>query len=126
MLYSAQTGGFYDPAINGNGIPADAVEITINEYADLIAGQSAGMVIVPDETGIPVLENKDPPSNNHLSDLARSRRNALLSACDWTMLADAPLTDPQKAAWADYRQDLRDVPDQESFPAVIVWPSEPA
>lgn len=60
MLYSGQTGGFYDPAIHGNGIPADAVEITVAEHADLLAGQSAGKRILADEDGRPVLA--DPPA----------------------------------------------------------------
>jgi hypothetical protein len=36
-------------------------------------------------------------------------RNAQLAASDWTMHTDAP-TD--KAAWANYRQALRDLPAQ--------------
>lgn len=54
----------------------------------------------------------------------RERRNYLLAACDWTQLPDAALTPEQKAAWAVYRQQLRD------FPAVCdpnnpVWPVPP-
>jgi len=49
-------------------------------------------------------------------------RNQLLSASDWAMLPDAP-TD--KAAWEDYRQALRDVPEQEGFPTTISWPEKP-
>jgi len=40
----------------------------------------------------------------------RLTRDALLSASDWTQTLDAPLTDEQRAAWADYRQALRDAP----------------
>jgi len=56
------------------------------------------------------------------SNLVRSDRNNRLSACDWTQLADAP---GDKAAWASYRQALRDVPSQEGFPWAITWPEEP-
>jgi len=34
-------------------------------------------------------------------------RNAELAATDWTQVADAPV---DKAAWATYRQQLRDLP----------------
>jgi hypothetical protein len=36
-------------------------------------------------------------------------RNAQLAVSDWTQLADAPV---DKAAWATYRQALRDLPAQ--------------
>lgn len=56
-------------------------------------------------------------------DEIRAERNALLSACDWTQLADAPVDD---LAWAVYRQALRDIPDQSGFPANVVWPVAPS
>jgi len=55
----------------------------------------------------------------------RAERNKKLAACDWTQLADSPLTDEQKTAWGTYRQALRDVPAQDGFPWEITWPSEP-
>jgi hypothetical protein len=53
---------------------------------------------------------------------ARKRRNKLLSASDWTQVADAPVN---KAAWATYRQELRDISAQAGFPATVVWPTQP-
>lgn len=52
----------------------------------------------------------------------RSLRNSLLTASDWTQLADAPV---DKAAWATYRQALRDITAQESFPNTVDWPVAP-
>lgn len=52
----------------------------------------------------------------------RQERNAKLSACDWTQVLDAPV---DRAAWATYRQALRDLTDQEGFPVNVVWPQEP-
>jgi hypothetical protein len=52
----------------------------------------------------------------------RSERNARLAACDWTQLADAPVDD---LAWAAYRQELRDVPNQPGFPWDVQWPAKP-
>lgn len=54
---------------------------------------------------------------------ARQARDRLLSACDWTQVADAPV---DQQAWATYRQALRDIPDQLEFPHTIQWPQEPA
>jgi hypothetical protein len=39
------------------------------------------------------------------------RRNHLLTTSDWTQLPDSPLTEEQKQAWREYRQLLRDLPD---------------
>jgi hypothetical protein len=52
----------------------------------------------------------------------RSERNALLAASDWTQLADSTAN---KAAWATYRQALRDVTEQSGFPWTIEWPEQP-
>lgn len=55
----------------------------------------------------------------------RAQRNSLLSLSDWTQLADAPLTAEKKQAWAEYRQALRDVPEQAGFPENVAWPLVP-
>ena len=52
----------------------------------------------------------------------REDRNARLAACDWTQLPDAPVA---AAAWATYRQELRDVTAQAGFPWQVTWPTEP-
>ena len=55
----------------------------------------------------------------------RAERNIFLASCDWTQTLDAPLTETAKAAWAEYRQALRDVPLQNEFPQNIQWPVSP-
>ena len=49
-------------------------------------------------------------------------RNAQLAQSDWTMHTDAP-TD--KAAWAAYRQALRDLPAQAGLAEEAVFPAQP-
>lgn len=53
--YSKSTRGFYDPAINPD-IPSDAVTVSDEDYAALIAAQAEGMEIVPDDDGCPVAQ----------------------------------------------------------------------
>lgn len=55
-------------------------------------------------------------------DAIRAQRNQKLKDCDWTQLPDAKVS---QSAWAQYRQELRDLTKQESFPFDVVWPSEP-
>jgi len=52
----------------------------------------------------------------------RAERNKLLVESDWTQLPDAPV---DAAAWATYRQALRDIT-TEANPFAIVWPQGPS
>ena len=52
----------------------------------------------------------------------RAQRDQLLSQSDWTQVADAP---GDKAAWATYRQALRDLPASGSDPDALTWPTSP-
>lgn len=64
--YSPATGGFYDPAIHGDGIPEDAVEVLDEEYSALFDAQAAGKIIVADENGRPVAVDRPPLTGNAL------------------------------------------------------------
>lgn len=75
MFYSKTTGGFYDEAIHGENIPADAVEISAEEHASLLAGQSSGKLIVADETGHPVLADLPRPTAAHVLERIKSERD---------------------------------------------------
>ena len=55
-------------------------------------------------------------------DLLREDRNKALAESDWTQVADAPV---DQAAWATYRQQLRDLPENTEDPANPTWPSIP-
>lgn len=52
----------------------------------------------------------------------RRERDRLLAASDWTQVADAPV---DSAAWAVYRQALRDIPQDFTTPDEVVWPTAP-
>jgi hypothetical protein len=52
----------------------------------------------------------------------RDTRNQKLKDTDWTQVDDAPV---DKAAWAAYRQELRDITSQAGFPWEVQWPAQP-
>lgn len=52
----------------------------------------------------------------------RSERNVKLTISDWTQVLDAPV---DQAAWAAYRQALRDITAQDGFPWDVTWPETP-
>ena len=53
----------------------------------------------------------------------RFRRSRLLSKTDWTQAPDSPA---DSAAWATYRQALRDLPQNTPDPRSVIWPEPPA
>jgi len=52
----------------------------------------------------------------------RTSRDDKLKDSDWTQIADSTA---DKAAWATYRQALRDITAQAGFPWTITWPDAP-
>lgn len=54
--------------------------------------------------------------------MLRRKRDVILARCDWTQVPDAPV---DQAAWAVYRQQLRDLPSNTTDPRDIQWPTPP-
>ena len=59
------------------------------------------------------------------SESARSQRDRLLTESDWVTIRATDTGDPVPTEWVDYRQALRDIPEQTGFPEEIEWPQEP-
>jgi hypothetical protein len=76
-------------------------------------------------TGADFIEPQDPTPipDAWLWERIRNERNRRLAACDWTQVADAPV---DTAAWAEYRQALRDLPESADDPREVVFPVEPS
>ena len=73
---------------------------------------------------VTVQAQKDAKTAADTAELAareRSARNALLAETDHYALSDVTMS----ADMTTYRQALRDVPQQETFPASITWPTKP-
>tara|TARA_B100000925_G_scaffold14420_1_gene10034 strand:+ start:7348 stop:7809 length:462 start_codon:yes stop_codon:yes gene_type:complete len=52
----------------------------------------------------------------------RKTRNNLISESDWMGCSDVIMSDE----WKEYRQALRDIPEQEGFPHSVDWPTQPS
>lgn len=55
----------------------------------------------------------------------RAERNNLLSDTDKYMTLDYPISDENRDILRNYRQALRDLPQQEGFPHNVIWPEKP-
>lgn len=126
MFYSAQTAGFYDPAIHGANIPTDAVEITAEEHAALLAGQSAGKMIDVGPDGAPVLI--DPPQPSEAERRVAWRDQAYLDKGAFvTALLDAdilPVAEAVQASKGDWPQTFADALselDVDPIRAQVAW-----
>lgn len=87
--------------------------------------EETDLLCVNIETGEVEFKPEPPPPAPTYDELAtevRLKRNDLLMASDFTQVSDAPV---DQAAWATYRQALRDIPEQEGFPDNVTWPKEP-
>jgi len=60
--------------------------------------------------------------NDYLIERIRNWRNAELATTDWTQLPDAPA---DKAAYATYRQELRDLMAQSEDARAFIFPVKP-
>ena len=70
-----------------------------------------------------------PPTSEQIAMAVRNIRNHLLQQSDWTQFVDSPLASEEKALWAAYRQQLRDMPATSAQVATleeITWPVAPA
>jgi hypothetical protein len=68
-----------------------------------------------------------PKSQQEVEEAVIAKRNQLLLESDFADLpvTQARLSDSQKAAWAEYRQSLRDLTSQVGFPWDPEWPVKP-
>lgn len=125
-FFSPGTRSFYDDQIHGTAsIPLDAVPITDEQHRLLLEAQADGRVIAV-VGGAVVAEEPQPPTTEELLTALRRKRDRLLRESDFTQIPDAPLSTTARAAWATYRQALRDLPElYADNPASAVWPSAP-
>lgn len=56
----------------------------------------------------------------------RAKRDGLISATDYLLASDYPISAKDLEVVKAYRQALRDVPQQEGFPLDVVWPELPS
>jgi hypothetical protein len=153
MFYSKVTGGFYDTAIHGDNIPADAVEISNEEHSALLEAQSHGKIIHGDTLGNPVAVDPPPPTpeqilssftaatQQRLDAFAKTRGyDGILSACTYATSAAVQFSvegqyclNARDATWsaayallADVESGARPMPTLEDVLAALpalAWPS---
>lgn len=124
-LYSQTTGCCYLVGRHKD-IPGDAVEISDDRFAEVIANPAPNKVRSHDKQGLPILIDPPPLTSEELASSERRWRDAELARVQWlrdrhrdeqdigraTTLATSVFAD-----LLDYLQALRDWPQSELFPA---------
>lgn len=103
----------------------DFAEQHPEEYAAMAEQANLQGKVLALQNGILVLTDIQPSPPSVSAAQIRAKRNALLHKSDWTQSNDSPLTAEIKAAWAKYRQQLRDITEQADFPRTVVFPNTP-
>ena len=117
--YNLETGRF-----TGQGSNSDQVNVIAKDGEGLIEGHydhDTQMVSEGAVVDIPADTLEQEQIAKAWSDLTLNR-NELLQSSDWTQVSDAPV---DHAAWATYRQELRDLPENTEDPRNPVWPTRP-
>tara|TARA_R110002153_G_scaffold123550_3_gene269688 strand:- start:575 stop:937 length:363 start_codon:yes stop_codon:yes gene_type:complete len=113
-----------------NGVIVNTVEVdSLDALENLVDASNGGSIGDSLQDGQWV---KPPQATEELEAAIRSDRDARLAASDWvtTRAVDQNAQDslgiqvPQ--VWATYRQGLRDITAQDSFPQEVTWPEKPA
>ena len=71
---------------------------------------------------VSMIETAEDVPNDYLIERIRNWRNVELAATDWTQLPDAPA---DKAVYAIYRQELRDLMAQSEDARAFIFPIKP-
>ena len=117
--YNLETGRF-----TGQGSNSDQANVIARDGEGLIEGHydhDTQMVSEGAVVDIPAADLEQEQLAKAWADLTLNR-NRLLQSSDWTQVPDAPV---DHAAWATYRQELRDLPENTEDPRNPVWPTRP-
>jgi hypothetical protein len=119
LFYSPSTKGFYDDELGYASLPDDRIEITPQQHTDLLNGMYKDNKDISCDNGVLSLVNRTIVIT---WDQVRAKRNNLLTQSDYTQMPDWP---GNKTAWTEYRQELRDLPQKQTDPNNITWPTAP-
>ena len=118
-FYSPSNNGFYNSQLGYDSYPEDVIEITDQQYTELLNGVNVHQKEICVEGTTLSLKDK---VITLTWDTIKEKRNTLLAQSDYTQVADWP---GDKLAWVAYRQLLRDITQTYENPEDIIWPTPP-
>ncbi|KWA72810.1 phage tail protein [Burkholderia ubonensis] len=124
---------FYDTVDSPAPQGANVLDISDEQWLDLINAQSAGKRLVVDSAGQPIALDPPPPTRAEIASAKRAERDSALGATDWLVARHqdekllgngTTLTAEQFVMLLSYRQSLRECSAMPNWPDVML-PSPP-
>lgn len=116
-IYNTTTGEILRDVIG----PASQIDLQCAAGEEFYLNCPADVTHIIDNLPVTIIPEVIPPTPEELLLKIRQKRNALLSACDWTQLEDSPV---DKQGWKVYRKALRDFPETCDINNPV-WPVRP-
>lgn len=111
--------GFYPDDIYSNK-PENTIEITEEQWHELLLGNKKF-----DLDNNKVIDYIYELSFEEKSAIIRKKRDSLIKSTDYFLMSDYPINNDKLEMIKMYRQELRDITKQETFPDKVSWPSFP-
>ena len=112
-------------ALTGSGTytaPTDPVPTSVEDQPSYdYYTQQITLSETPDANGVLTWTITDLSDDDKARNF-RNQRDTLLEETDWMVLSDTPAANSE---WLDYRQALRDITSQNTFPNSVTWPEKP-
>ena len=98
---------------------------TFSKYTEISQWCNSNRAMIVDKGDyyevVPVPE----PTNDELARIVRGNRDAKLSATDYLLTSDYPISEENLEEVKVYRQALRDITEHPGFPKDVIWPDVP-
>jgi hypothetical protein len=121
----------FDLPIDDNGKALDGVELDayiLGLCPPSLINPVSNVEAIVNLLDAEYIENKQKETielTNPKYNLAIEARDKKLSDSDWSQLSDAGLSELEAVVWQEYRQTLRDLPGNQGFPDMIIYPIAP-
>lgn len=109
------------PSLGYRNIP-----YTVSDYDPCDSELHTELIALLEKYDIREYSGKIVTPEEELAIKIRCERNMLLDRTDKYMTIDYPISDKEKEALKQYRQSLRDIPQQKGFPNNVEWPEKPS
>lgn len=103
---------------------SDYVKKDPEHFREVAVNDKNGDKIATTVEAIPELTEAEKKAQKEAA--ARSTRDYYLTMTDYLVVNDYPITNEEREQVLEYRQALRDIPQDRAFPEGIVWPEPPA
>lgn len=124
-IFDRSTGRFTGEIIS---VIPDMLDANVPDGCSAVVGEyDCGSFKFDLESGLVVeLEVSPELAGAEAARVARLKRGARLAACDWVVVKSMEMGVPVPPLWIQYREALRNMPEQDGFPTSIEWPMPPS